>query len=88
MNRVATVLSLSGVMFVGPQALAVVSASQPAMHRHQMVAQLVGCMKKRMAANRNASYNDAMKACKDLINKERDNSPAGALVASDSAAKP
>jgi hypothetical protein len=87
MNRVATVLSLSGVIFVGPPALAD-STNQPAMSRHQMVAQMVGCMKKRMAANRNASYNDAMKACKDQINKERDNSPPGALVASDSAAKP
>jgi hypothetical protein len=86
MNRVVTMIALSGVVFVGTRALAVDSISQP-MSKRQMVAQIVGCMKKRMSANKNSSYNEAMKACKDQIKKESDNLPSGALVASDSPAK-
>ena len=45
-------------------------------------------MRKRMAVNQSRSYNDAMKACKEQLNKESDNSPSGALVASDAKQKP
>jgi hypothetical protein len=45
-------------------------------------------MKKRMSADRGSSYNAAMKACREQINKESDNLPSGALVASDTPAKP
>jgi hypothetical protein len=88
MNRVVTMIALSGVVFVGTRALAVDSMSQPTMSKRQMVAQIVGCMKKRMSANKNSSYNEAMKACKDQIKKGSDNLPSGALVASDTPAKP
>ena len=88
MNRVVTMIALSGVVFVGTRALAVDSTSQPTMSKRQMVAQIVGCMKKRMSANKNSSYNEAMKACKDQINKQSDKLPSGALVASDTTAKP
>jgi hypothetical protein len=87
MNRVVTMIALSGVVFVGTRALAVDSTSQPTMSKRQMVAQIVGCMKKRMSANKNSSYNEAMKACKDQIKKGSDNLPSGALVASDTPAK-
>jgi hypothetical protein len=87
MNRVVTMIALSGVVFVGTRALAVDSISQPTMSKRQMVAQIVGCMKKRMSANKNSSYNEAMKACKDQIKKGSDNLPSGALVASDTPAK-
>jgi hypothetical protein len=88
MNRVATIISLTGVIFVGTQALAVDSTSQPTMSKRQMIVQMAGCMKKRMSANKNGSYNDAMKACKDQINKQSDKLPSGALVASDTTAEP
>jgi hypothetical protein len=88
MTRVVTMIALSGVVFVGTRALAVDSISQPTMSKRQMVAQIVGCMKKRMSANKNSSYNEAMRACKDQIKKESDNLPSGALVASDTPAKP
>jgi hypothetical protein len=86
MNRVVTVIALSGVICVGTRALAVDSISQSTMSKRQMLAQIVGCMKKRMSANKNSSYNEAMKACKDQIKKEN-NMPSGALVASDAPAK-
>ena len=88
MNRVVPIIALTSVMFVGAQAHAVDSMSQSTMSKRQMIVQIVGCMKKRMAANKSSSYNEAMKACKDQINKESDSLTSGALVASDTPAKP
>jgi hypothetical protein len=88
MKRVVTAIALAGVIFVGTQTLAADSTSQPTMSKRQMIAQMVSCMRKRMSANKNSSYNDAMKACKDQMNKQRDDFPSGALVASDTPAKP
>jgi hypothetical protein len=88
MKRVMTVIALTGVIFVGAQARAADSTSQPTMSKRQMIAQMVGCMRKRMSANKNSSYNDAMKACKVQMNRQSDNLPPGALVASDTPAKP
>jgi hypothetical protein len=87
MNRVVTVIALGGVICVGTRALAVDSISQSTVSKRQMLAQIVGCMKKRMAADKNSSYNEALKACKDQIKRETDDSPPGALVASDTPAK-
>jgi pectin methylesterase-like acyl-CoA thioesterase len=88
MNHVVPVIALTGVIFVGTQAHAVDSTSQSTMNKRQMIVQMVGCMRKRMSANKSSSYNEAMKACKDQINKESDDLPSGALVASDTPAKP
>jgi hypothetical protein len=88
MNRLLTVIAATGVIFAGAQALAVDSVKQSTMSKRQMIVQIVGCMKKRMAANKGSSYNEVMKACKDQINKEGDNLASGALVASDTPAKP
>jgi hypothetical protein len=86
MNRVLTVVALSGVIFVGARALAADSMNQSTMSKRQLFAQIVGCMKKRMSANKNSSYNEAMKACKEQIRQQNDNLPSDALVASDTAA--
>src|SRR5579863_2133090 len=83
MKRVVMVIALTGAIFVGAQAPAVDSTGQPTMSKRQMIAQIAGCMRKRMSANKNSSYNDAMKACKDQIYKQSDSLPSGALVASD-----
>ena len=88
MYRVATVIALTGVIFACTPALAGDSASRSTMSKRQMIVQMVGCMKKRMSADRSSSYNDARKACKDQINKQSDNLASGALVASDTPAKP
>jgi hypothetical protein len=88
MNRIVTVIAVSGVILVGTKALAADSVNQPPMSKRQMLAQIVDCMKKRMSANKNSSYNEAMKACKDQINQGGGSMPSGALVASDTPAKP
>jgi hypothetical protein len=88
MNRIVTVIVFIGVIVLGRQALAVDDAGQSKMSKRQMIAQVVNCMKKRMSADRNTSYNEAMKACKDQVNRENETLPAGALVASDHPAKP
>jgi hypothetical protein len=88
MNRVVIVFTVIGVVLLGSQALAADEAGQSKMSKRQMVAEVVSCMKKRMSADRNTSYNEAMKACKDQVNRENDTLAAGALVASDHPAKP
>jgi hypothetical protein len=87
MNRVVPIIALTSVMFVGAQAHAVDSTSQSTMSKRQMIVQIVDCMKRRMSADKSRSYNEAMKACKDQINRESDDLSSGALVASDTSAK-
>ena len=79
---------MTSAVFLSEQAFAVDSMSHPEMGRHQMVVQIVGCMKKRMAADKVISYNDAAKACKAKITKQIDKSPSGTLLASDTPATP
>lgn len=88
MNRIITIIAMTSVMFVGARALAVDSVSQSTMSKRQLIAQMVGCMRKQMSANNTISYNEAMKACKDQISKQTDNSASRTLVASDTLTKP
>jgi hypothetical protein len=87
-NRIRTVIAMTGVIFVGAQAFAHDFINPPTMSKRQMIVQIVGCMKKRMSANKTISYNEAATACKDQIHKQRDNTTLGTLVASDTPAKP
>ena len=87
MNRVVPIIAFTSVMFVGAQARAVDSTSQSTMSKRQMIVQIVDCMKKRMSADKSHSYNEAMKACKDQMNRESDDLASDALVASDTSAK-
>jgi hypothetical protein len=87
MNRVLTAIAMTGLL-VGARALAVDSIGQSTMSKRQLIAQMVGCMRKQMSANNTISYNEAMKACKDQISKQSDNSASRTLVASDALAKP
>jgi hypothetical protein len=87
MNHVFTAIAMTGLL-IGAQALAVDSTGQPTMSKRQLIAQMVGCMRKQMSANNTISYNEAMKACKDQISKQTDNSASRTLVASDTQTKP
>jgi hypothetical protein len=87
MNRVVPIIAATSLMFVGAQAHAVDSTSQSTSKR-QMIVQVVECMKKRMSADKSRSYNEAMKTCKDRVNRESEDLPSGALVVSDTSAKP
>ncbi len=87
MNHVLTVIAMIGLL-IGARALAVDSIAQPAMSKRQLIAQMVGCMRKQMSADHTISYNEAMKMCKDQMNTQSDNSAPRTLVASDAPAKP
>ena len=86
MNHVLTAIAMTGLL-IGAQALAD-STGQPTISKRQLIAQLLGCMRKQMSANNTISYNEAMKACKDQISKQTDNSASRTLVASDTQTKP
>lgn len=88
MSSVTIAIALAGVICVGTQAQAVDFTSAPTMSKRQILVQVVGCMRKRMSVNKNSSYNDAMKACKEQMNKQSDSSSSSALVASATPAKP
>jgi len=87
MNQVLTVIAMTG-LFIGAQAIAVDSTGQPTITKRQLIAQMVGCMRKQMSANNAISYNEALKTCKEQINKQTDNSASPTLVASDTQTKP
>jgi hypothetical protein len=88
MNGKVAAIILTGVILVDTPAHAVDSPSQSTKSKRQTIVQMVGCMKKQMSANKSRSYNEAVKACKDEANRESDDLPPSALVASDTSAKP
>ena len=80
---------MTSAMLLGERAFAIdATTQQPTMSKRQTIAEIVGCMKKRMAADKTLSYNEAAKACKDQIHKQNESSSSAALVASDAPAKP
>jgi hypothetical protein len=81
-------IAMAVVMLAGAQAIAVDAVSRSTMKKRQMAVQVVNCMKKRMSASREISYNAASKVCKDQVNNQRNDSVSVALVASASPAKP
>ena len=70
MNRSLTVVIMAGTIFAGQQALADVSANQPALTKRQMITLMIDCMKKRMSADRAISYHEAAKTCKEDIKRD------------------
>jgi hypothetical protein len=88
MTRVLANVTVGVVMLAGAQAIAADAVNHSTMGKRQMAVQVTNCMKKRMSANQDISYNAAAKVCKNQVNSRRNNSMAGALVASDSPAKP
>jgi hypothetical protein len=88
MNRLLTAIAATVVMFVGVQACAADSVKQPTMNKRQMIVYVAGCMKKGMASSKTVSYNQAMRVCRDQINRQMDNSVSGAVLVSATPAKP
>jgi hypothetical protein len=68
MKRLLTMITATGVMLLGVQALA---ADLPG-HSKNPKRQLVGCIIKRMSASRTVSYNEATKACKEQFKPQND----------------
>jgi hypothetical protein len=84
MYRLLTVVATTGVIFVASQALAADSDNQSTMSDRQLIAQIAGCMRARMSVNKDGSYKDAFKACKNQVTK----GTPDAVVASGTRAKP
>jgi hypothetical protein len=87
MHHVLTAIAMTGLL-IGARALADDSIGQPTMSKRQLIAQMVGCMRKQMSADNTISYNEAMKTCKAQMNTQSDNSAPRTLVASDAPARP
>lgn len=87
MNRlptvITTVIATMAAMCVASWAIATDSDNQSKLSKRQMITQIAGCMKRRMAADKDSSYREAMKICKNQINQGGDNLPSGAVLASD-----
>jgi hypothetical protein len=88
MNRLLTVVATTGALVITSQAHAVDSTDQSTMNKQEMIAQIIDCMKKRKSANKDSSYREAFKACKNQLNEGGDTAASGALVASDPQVKP
>jgi hypothetical protein len=88
MTRLLTTIAVGIVTLAGAQAIAVDAISQSTLKKRQMIVQVLNCMKKRMSADREISYNAASKVCKDQVNNPGRNPVSVALVASASPAKP
>jgi len=67
--------------------LAIDPIHSPKITKHQMIVQMASCMKTRMSASKTLWYNDAVKACRDQIDRQRANATSDALLASDAAEK-
>jgi hypothetical protein len=88
MNRFLGVMTATGAICVASQALAADSTDQPTMSKREMIVQIAGCMKRRMAADKDSSYRQALKACKEQVVNGSGNLTTDAVVASGTQAKP
>ncbi len=88
MKRLLTVAAASCVAFVAAQTHAGDAANHSPISKRDMIAGISGCMKKRMSTDKNISYNEAKRICKNQMDGKDGNSAASALVASDTLPKP
>ena len=82
MNRLLTAVVTTGAICLALQALAADSDNQSTMSERQQIAQIVGCMRVRLSANKDSSYKDAFKACRKQVIKGSDNLPPDAVEVS------
>lgn len=80
MNHLSTTIVIAAGMLASP-ILHAANAPHTFAAKRQAAAQIVSCMKKRMAADRHISYNAAGRACRDEVFKQMDGVDAGPLVA-------
>jgi hypothetical protein len=82
MNRLPATIVIAGGLLANSM---VYAADRPHSFaaKRQFASQVIGCMKKRMAADRYISYNEAAKVCKEQVNRQFDSPDQGPLVAAD-----
>jgi hypothetical protein len=72
--RLLTVVAATGVVFVCAQAHAGDVINQSTISKREVIAEITACMQKRMYADKNSSYNETMRICKNQIDKQNDHS--------------
>jgi len=90
MTRAPLVIAALGTLGIGALAVADTGShpgNHPAINKHQMIGQVIACMRKRMAADQKISYNEASRSCKEQVMRQIEGSVSGALVAADNPAK-
>ena len=82
MNQLAATIAITGGLLTSSMVFA---ANPPHSFsaKRQFVSQVVGCMKKRMAADQHISYNAAARACKEQVNRQFETANSDPLVAAD-----
>jgi hypothetical protein len=88
MTRVLTMIVMGVLMLADAPAIAGDAISQSTVSKRQTMAQVAHCMRKRMSADKDISYNAAAKVCKNQVNNQGNNSASVTVMASDSAPKP
>jgi hypothetical protein len=88
MARLLIAIATTGVLCIASQTDAADSTGQRTMSRRQTIAQIGSCMKRRMSADKDISYREALKACKNLLDQGGDNLHSDVVVASDTRVKP
>jgi hypothetical protein len=79
MNRIVMGIAMAGPMVLSTYAPA--DEQRAVVGKHQMLVQLVDCVKKRVAS-RTASYGEAIKACREEVREQAAGSPPETLLAS------
>jgi hypothetical protein len=87
-KRPTLILATAGAVVAASSSPAVASDwnGQPLAVKRQMVSQVISCMKKRMAADRLISYNQAAKVCRETVEGQLEKVTSGPLVASEAGA--
>jgi hypothetical protein len=85
MKRLPLILGCATAVLANSHAFSSDWKGQPLAVKRQMASQLISCMKKRMYGDRQISYNEAAKRCRDEVQGQLEKASVGPLVA-DSAA--
>jgi hypothetical protein len=81
MNRLPAVIAIAGSVF-GVSSTLAADLPHSLSAKRQFASQVIVCMRKRMAADKYISYNQAARICKDEVTK-LDGADSGPLVAAD-----
>ena len=67
MKRLTLILATVSAVLAASHVLASDRKGQPPAAKHQIVVQMIACMKKRMNSDRLISYNQASKVCREQV---------------------
>ncbi len=85
MNRLPAVIAIAGGVMATSVMTGLPAFGADSTHtlpsKRQFVSQVINCMRKRMAVDKNISYNQAAKFCKDEVTRLAAGPDSGTLVA-------